>query len=168
MVKAPPPGQSAWQSSRYPRHVLCTDRRHLRKRTKNVKVHLLAGRYPLLDHELALQRLMPACEAKNVDIVVDGHTLPAFRSRRFYGISVRRSGDRWTCQELLIAKGAVRLYPFIFALSQPKLGADLQLLSAKARIAQLVTTRNCAPDFTRVYINGVVSDDDTTPSRCCR
>jgi D-threo-aldose 1-dehydrogenase len=33
---------------------------------------LLAGRYTLLDHELALQRLMPACEAKNVDIVVGG------------------------------------------------------------------------------------------------
>lgn len=33
---------------------------------------LLAGRYTLLDHELALQRLMPACEAKKVDIVVGG------------------------------------------------------------------------------------------------
>ena len=33
---------------------------------------LLAGRYTLLDHELALQRLMPSCEAKNVDIVVGG------------------------------------------------------------------------------------------------
>lgn len=33
---------------------------------------LLAGRYTLLDHEQALQRLMPACEAKKVDIVVGG------------------------------------------------------------------------------------------------
>lgn len=33
---------------------------------------LLAGRYTLLDHELALQRLMPACEKKKVDIVVGG------------------------------------------------------------------------------------------------
>ena len=33
---------------------------------------LLAGRYTLLDHEQALQRLMPACEAKQVDIVVGG------------------------------------------------------------------------------------------------
>jgi D-threo-aldose 1-dehydrogenase len=33
---------------------------------------LLAGRYTLLDHELALQRLMPACETKKVDIVVGG------------------------------------------------------------------------------------------------
>jgi D-threo-aldose 1-dehydrogenase len=33
---------------------------------------LLAGRYTLLDHEQALQRLMPACELKNVDIVVGG------------------------------------------------------------------------------------------------
>src|SRR5262249_15701123 len=33
---------------------------------------LLAGRYTLLDHELALQRLMPAAAAKNVDIVVGG------------------------------------------------------------------------------------------------
>jgi len=33
---------------------------------------LLAGRYTLLDHELALQRLMPACQAKKVDIVVGG------------------------------------------------------------------------------------------------
>jgi len=33
---------------------------------------LLAGRYTLLDHEHALERLMPACEAKKVDIVVGG------------------------------------------------------------------------------------------------
>jgi D-threo-aldose 1-dehydrogenase len=33
---------------------------------------LLAGRYSLLDHELALQRLMPAAAAKNVDIVIGG------------------------------------------------------------------------------------------------
>lgn len=33
---------------------------------------LLAGRYTLLDHERALQRLMPAAAAKNVDIVVGG------------------------------------------------------------------------------------------------
>ena len=33
---------------------------------------LLAGRYTLLDHELALQRLMPACAAKKVDIVIGG------------------------------------------------------------------------------------------------
>jgi D-threo-aldose 1-dehydrogenase len=33
---------------------------------------LLAGRYTLLDHELALQRLMPAAASKGVDIVVGG------------------------------------------------------------------------------------------------
>lgn len=33
---------------------------------------LLAGRYTLLDHERALQRLMSACEAENVDIVIGG------------------------------------------------------------------------------------------------
>src|SRR5262245_35427461 len=33
---------------------------------------LLAGRYTLLDHEHALERLMPAAEAKGVDIVVGG------------------------------------------------------------------------------------------------
>src|SRR5215469_10000999 len=33
---------------------------------------LLAGHYTLLDHEQALERLMPACEAKKVDIVVGG------------------------------------------------------------------------------------------------
>lgn len=33
---------------------------------------LLAGRYTLLDHEQALQRLMPACQGKKVDIVVGG------------------------------------------------------------------------------------------------
>lgn len=33
---------------------------------------LLAGRYSLLDHELALQRLMPAAEARGVDIVIGG------------------------------------------------------------------------------------------------
>lgn len=33
---------------------------------------LLAGRYTLLDHDRALQRLLPAAEARNVDIVVGG------------------------------------------------------------------------------------------------
>lgn len=33
---------------------------------------LLAGRYTLLDHELALQRLMPAAARKGIDIVVGG------------------------------------------------------------------------------------------------
>jgi len=33
---------------------------------------LLAGRYTLLDHELALQRLMPAAQDKGVDIVIGG------------------------------------------------------------------------------------------------
>lgn len=33
---------------------------------------LLAGRYTLLDHESALQRLMPAAAAKGVDIVIGG------------------------------------------------------------------------------------------------
>jgi len=33
---------------------------------------LLAGRYTLLDHERALQRLMPAAAARNVDIVIGG------------------------------------------------------------------------------------------------
>ncbi|MEU6041420.1 aldo/keto reductase [Actinomadura sp. NPDC047616] len=33
---------------------------------------LLAGRYTLLDHDRALQRLMPAAEAQDVDIVVGG------------------------------------------------------------------------------------------------
>src|SRR5262245_66116083 len=33
---------------------------------------LLAGRYTLLDHERALQRLMPAAAAKEVDIVIGG------------------------------------------------------------------------------------------------
>ncbi|MEM5503375.1 MULTISPECIES: aldo/keto reductase [Shewanella] len=35
-------------------------------------VFLLAGRYTLLDHEVALQRLMPKAYKKNVDIVVGG------------------------------------------------------------------------------------------------
>jgi len=33
---------------------------------------LVAGRYTLLDHTLALQRLMPACEAGKIDVVVGG------------------------------------------------------------------------------------------------
>jgi D-threo-aldose 1-dehydrogenase len=33
---------------------------------------LLAGRYTLLDHELALRRLMPEAQAKGVDIVIGG------------------------------------------------------------------------------------------------
>ena len=38
----------------------------------NPDATLLAGRYTLLDHELALQRLMPAAQRKKVDIVIGG------------------------------------------------------------------------------------------------
>lgn len=33
---------------------------------------LVAGRYSLLDHQQALQRLMPACQKRNIDVVVGG------------------------------------------------------------------------------------------------
>ena len=33
---------------------------------------MLAGRYTLLDHELALERLMPAAQREKVDIVIGG------------------------------------------------------------------------------------------------
>ena len=33
---------------------------------------LVAGRYSLLDHEQALLRLMPACEARKIDVVIGG------------------------------------------------------------------------------------------------
>lgn len=33
---------------------------------------LVAGRYSLLDHAQALQRLMPACEARKIDVVIGG------------------------------------------------------------------------------------------------
>jgi D-threo-aldose 1-dehydrogenase len=38
----------------------------------NPDATLLAGRYTLLDHEMALQRLMPAAQRKKVDIVIGG------------------------------------------------------------------------------------------------
>ena len=33
---------------------------------------LVAGRYSLLDHKQALERLMPACEARKIDVVIGG------------------------------------------------------------------------------------------------
>src|SRR6202022_4790366 len=49
---------------------------------------LLAGRYTLLDHEHALQRLMPTAAAHGVDIVIGGP----------YNSGILAGGTRFGCQ----------------------------------------------------------------------
>ena len=60
---------------------------------------LLAGRYTLLDHELALQRLMPAAAAQGVDIVIGGpYSSGVLAGGAHFDISRRRqrSPPRWS------------------------------------------------------------------------
>jgi D-threo-aldose 1-dehydrogenase len=102
---------------------------------------LLAGRYTLLDHELALQRLMPACEAKKVDIVVGGpyssgvlagganfEYAPASQE-----ILARVQKIRKICEQFAVSIKAAALH---FCLAHPACGAIIPGASRPERIAE--------------------------------
>jgi D-threo-aldose 1-dehydrogenase len=102
---------------------------------------LLAGRYTLLDHELALQRLMPACEAKKVDIVVGGpysSGVLAGGANFEYApaspeILARVQKIRKICEQFAVSIKAAALH---FCLAHPACGAIIPGASRPERIAE--------------------------------
>jgi len=108
---------------------------------------LLAGRYTLLDHERALQRLMPAAAAQNVDIVVGGP----------YSSGVLAGGTHFEYQQAspaIIARVArmravaerhgvpLKAAALQFALANPAVRAVIPGASRPERIAEDVAALN--------------------------
>ena len=113
---------------------------------------LLAGRYTLLDHERALQRLMPAAAAEDVDIVVGGP----------YSSGVLAGGSHFEYQkaspEILAKveriKGIAQRYKvpvkaaaLQFSLAHPAVAAVIPGASRPERIAEdHAALKACIPD----------------------
>ena len=102
---------------------------------------LLAGRYTLLDHERALQRLMPAAAARQVEIVVGGP----------YSSGILAGGTHFEYQQAspeIVAKVArikaiadrhgipVKAAALQFALAHPAVAAAIPGASRPERIAE--------------------------------
>ncbi|MGF6771915.1 D-threo-aldose 1-dehydrogenase [Paraburkholderia sp. GAS199] len=117
---------------------------------------LVAGRYSLLDHESALQRLMPAAQAKKVDIVIGGP----------YSSGVLAGGTHFEYQKAppeMLAKVAeikaicerykipVKAAALQFALAHPASAAVIPGASHPSRIAEDVAALKVAipADFWR-------------------
>jgi D-threo-aldose 1-dehydrogenase len=108
---------------------------------------LLAGRYTLLDHERALQRLMPAAVANDVDIVVGGP----------YSSGILAGGDHFEYQkapEAIIRKVErikkltayygipIKAAALQFALANPAVAAVIPGASKPSRIAEDIAALN--------------------------
>src|SRR5262245_40718202 len=91
---------------------------------------LLAGRYTLLDHERALQRLMPAAAAKKVDIVIGGP----------YSSGVLVGGAHFEYQkappEILAKVERIKTLALRFSLAHPASAAVIPGASRPERIAE--------------------------------
>ena len=102
---------------------------------------LLAGRYTLLDHERALERLMPACEAKKVDIVVGGPYSSGVLAGGSYfeyapaspEILAKVQKIRALCEQYTIPIKAAALH---FSLAHPASAAIIPGASRPERIAE--------------------------------
>jgi D-threo-aldose 1-dehydrogenase len=102
---------------------------------------LVAGRYSLLDHTQALQRLMPACEAKKIDVVIGGpyssgvlvggsHFEYAAASPEILARVERIKG---VCQRYNVSMKAAGLH---FSLAHPAAAAIIPGASKPERIAE--------------------------------
>src|SRR5262245_10823743 len=91
---------------------------------------LLAGRYTLLDHDRALQRLMPAAAAKKVDIVIGGP----------YSSGVLVGGANFEYQkappEILAKVERIKAAALRFSLAHPASAAVIPGASRPERIAE--------------------------------
>lgn len=102
---------------------------------------LLAGRYTILDHESALQRLMPLAISKKVDVIVGGpyNSGALVGGQHFeYGAIPRKIADRVTkltalCEKHNVPIKAAALH---FSLAHPAVVAIVPGSSKPGRIAE--------------------------------
>lgn len=132
---------------------------------------LLAGRYTLLDHELALQRLMPACEAKKVEIVIGGpysSGVLAGGTHFEYGpaspeILAKVERIRCICQKYNVSVKAAALH---FSLAHPTSAAIIPGASKPERIAEdYAALKETIPDdfWHELRKQGLVAADAPLP-----
>ncbi|WP_217573094.1 aldo/keto reductase [Streptomyces sp. GbtcB7] len=133
---------------------------------------LLAGRYTLLDHERALQRLLPAAKAQNVDIVVGGP----------YSSGVLAGGQHFEYQKApapVITKVerikalagrygvGIKAAALQFSLAHPAVAAAIPGASRPSRIAEDVAAlgeRVPAAFWTALRTEGLIAQDAPVPS----
>ncbi|MEU5608788.1 aldo/keto reductase [Streptomyces sparsogenes] len=132
---------------------------------------LLAGRYTLLDHERALQRLLPAAKDQNVDIVVGGP----------YSSGVLAGGQHFEYQKApapVITKVervkalagehgvGVKAAALQFSLAHPAVAAAIPGASRPSRIAEDVAAlgeRVPAAFWTALRAEGLIAQDAPVP-----
>ncbi|GAA2424381.1 aldo/keto reductase [Streptomyces glaucus] len=133
---------------------------------------LLAGRYTLLDHERALQRLLPAAKARNVDIVVGGP----------YSSGVLAGGQHFEYQQApapVVAKVerikalaerhgvGIKAAALQFSLAHPAVAAAIPGASRPGRIAEDVAALGetvPAAFWTDLRTEGLIAQDAPVPS----
>ncbi|MGW5644816.1 aldo/keto reductase [Saccharopolyspora sp. NPDC003752] len=133
---------------------------------------LLAGRYTLLDHERALQRLLPAAEAQSVDIVVGGP----------YSSGILAGGQHFEYQEApasIIAKVerikslaaqhgvGIKAAALQFSLAHPAVAAAIPGATRPSRIAEDVAALNetvPAAFWAALRAEGLVAQDAPLPN----
>ncbi|MGW1762279.1 aldo/keto reductase [Streptomyces mirabilis] len=133
---------------------------------------LLAGRYTLLDHERALQRLLPAAKAQNVDIVVGGP----------YSSGVLAGGQHFEYQKApapIITKVerikalaeqhgvGIKAAALQFSLAHPAVVAAIPGASRPSRIVEDVAAlgeRVPAAFWTALRAEGLIAQDAPVPS----
>ncbi|MGW5611052.1 aldo/keto reductase [Streptomyces sp. NPDC003753] len=133
---------------------------------------LLAGRYTLLDHERALQRLLPAAKAQNVDVVVGGP----------YSSGVLAGGQHFEYQKApaqVIAKVerikalaeqygvGIKAAALQFSLAHPAVAAAIPGASRPSRIAEDVAALGeeiPAAFWTALRTEGLIAQDAPVPS----
>ncbi|MER5535467.1 aldo/keto reductase [Streptomyces mirabilis] len=133
---------------------------------------LLAGRYTLLDHERALQRLLPAAKAQNVDIVVGGP----------YSSGVLAGGQHFEYQKApapIITKVerikalagehgvGIKAAALQFSLAHPAVAAAIPGASRPSRIVEDVAALGesvPAAFWTALRTEGLIAQDAPVPS----
>ncbi len=132
---------------------------------------LLAGRYSLLDHASALQRLMPLAEQKNVDVIVGGPYSSGVLvgGKHFeYGACPPAIADKVKKITALCAKHSVpiKAAALHFSLAHPAVAAIVPGASKPARIAEDYAALNfrVPDDFWRdLRASGVVDERAPLP-----
>ena len=132
---------------------------------------LLAGRYTLLDHEMALQRLMPTAQRKKVDIVIGGPYSSGVLAggRHFeYGavppaIATKVQKISGLCAEYNIPIKAAALH---FSLAHPASAAVIPGASKPARILEdhsALKTKIPAEFWQELRRRGLVAEEAPLP-----
>ncbi|MFF1836426.1 aldo/keto reductase [Streptomyces sp. NPDC058231] len=133
---------------------------------------LLAGRYTLLDHRRALQRLLPAAESQNVDIVVGGPyssgILAGGRHFEYQKAPAEIVAKVQRIKELAHEHGiGIKAAALQFALAHPAVVAAIPGATKPSRIAEdtaALTASVPAAFWTALRQEGLIAADAPVPT----